>query len=368
MHRVSLWLFVVAALYVSGPACATDEAPSASQPVPHIALLLPLKSAAFGPAAEAVQQGFLAAAERQPQALPIRVYGSVEESNDIGALYRYAVENGARAVAGPLTRNGVAALADTAVIAVPTLALNQAETDPAENLFFFGLPAEAEARQAAQLAAAAGLQHATIIISDTALFRRLAQAFAEKWQTTGGQVVAEIIYADDPAVLADIPVGKGYVVFLATDAEKAQIIRPYLNKALPVYATSQLFNGNTGKAAHPDLNGIHFVDMPWLLQPDHPAVMIYPRPDASLTAENERLYALGIDAFRLVQIMLKNAYTTALPLDGVTGIIKLNDNRQFQRTATPGVFRQGRGIVVEEAARLNAPGDTHAMPAFDLPP
>ncbi len=361
---------MVAALYVSGRACATDDEAPASQPVPHVALLLPLKSAAFGPAAAAVQQGFLAAANNQPQALPIRVYGSVDESNDIAALYRYAVDNGARAVAGPLTRNGVAALATGTEITVPTLALNLVDTRAADNLYFFGLPAEAEARQTAQLAATAGLQYATIIISDSALFRRLGQAFAEEWQTTGGKIVAEIIYADNLTALADIPTGLGHMVFLGVDAEKARLIRPYLNKTLPVYATSQLFNGNDNrsKLINFDLNGILFVDMPWVLQPDHPAVMVYPRPDPPLSAENERLYALGVDAYRLLQIMLKNSYKTELPLDGVTGTIKLNDEQQFQRLATPAVFKEGRGMTIEEAAALSAAASAaSAVPAV-LPP
>ncbi|MDE2311102.1 MAG: penicillin-binding protein activator, partial [Betaproteobacteria bacterium] len=58
---------MTAALYVSGPAYATDEPPAgAEKPAPHIALLLPLKSAVFGRAAEVVQQGFMAAANNQP--------------------------------------------------------------------------------------------------------------------------------------------------------------------------------------------------------------------------------------------------------------------------------------------------------------
>ena len=87
--------------------------------------------------------------------------------------------------------------------------------------------------------------------------------------------------------------------------------------------------------------------MPWLLQPDHPAVMIYPRATPSLEPERERLYALGIDTFRLLQIMLAKNYSATLPLDGVTGRIHLTDDNQFQRVAVPAQIRQGRGQTLE---------------------
>lgn len=347
---------MVAALYVTGPAHATPEAlPASNEPALHIALLLPLKSAIFRQAAEAVQQGFMAASIGQQNPLPIRVYSCMDEGKDIVALYQYAVASGARAVVGPLTRHGVTTLAAYPEISIPTLALNIADIQGADKLYFFGLTAEAEARQIAQLAAAASLHKATVIYSGTALSLRLAQAFSEEWKILGGSLTTEILYDNDPAPLADLPVGDGNMIFLAASAEKARLISPYLNPALPVYGTSQLFNGNTDTLTNFDLNNVRFVGMPWLLQPDHPAVMTYQRANPPLEPDMERLYALGIDAYRLLQIMLNNSYSIALPLDGVTGRIDLNSSRQFQRLATPAQFKQGLGIALEESTDLNAP-------------
>ena len=150
--RFLTWLLAVLTLYVSGFACATTEplAPGSEKPVPHIALLLPLKSTIFKSAAEALQQGFQAAADLEmqlPERLPVRVYGCFDENKDIVALYRQAVASGARAVVGPLTRSGVSTLAAEQSIPVPTLALNVLEEKPAGQLYFFGMAAEAEARQ-----------------------------------------------------------------------------------------------------------------------------------------------------------------------------------------------------------------------------
>ena len=340
---------------MSGLAYATDAAPAPGEkPAPHIALLLPLKSATFGRAAEIVRQGFLAAAGGQPQTLPVRVYECADESKEIIALYQRAIAGGARAVAGPLTRNGVAVLAGYPGITAPTLALNFAEGKDTDKLYFFGLSAEMEARQIARLAANAGLHNASIVNNGTPLSMRLSQAFADEWKTLGGHVIKEILYKDDFAVLAELPAAEGNMVFLAADAETAHLIRPYLNTTLPVYATSQLFNGNADTLTNYDLNDVRFVDMPWLLQPDHPAVMIYPRANPPLEPEMERLYALGIDAFRLLQIMLDNRYRTSLPLDGVTGRIRLNAHQLFQREAIPAQFWHGRGLTPEEIAEQEA--------------
>jgi len=415
MQRISFGFLFLAALYVSASASATEAQPIASAPVaassvemspearaslppqestmpvavdpaPHIALLLPLKSSAFARPADVVQQGFLAAAAVQ-QGLPVRVYASTDEPKEVVALYRQAVANGAMAIAGPLTRNGVATLAAYPDITIPTLALNTSDVpNDAQKLYFFGLPAEHEARQVAQLAAGAGLNSVTIVSTNSISSKRLANAFAEEWKILGGTVTAEEVFMNDYSMLRDLPVAPwpegmepkpvsavsatgeplppgrplpppiapGNMVFLAADHDKARLMRPYLNPNLPVYSTSQLFIGNTNKQlANYDLNEIHFVDMPWLLQPEHPSVMNYPRSALTLTSEEERLYALGVDAYRLVHILLTNRTETSLPLDGVTGRIRLS-NQQFLREALPAFFRQGLGLTRETLAALNA--------------
>jgi hypothetical protein len=93
--------------------------------------------------------------------------------------------------------------------------------------------------------------------------------------------------------------------------------------------------------------------MPWLLQPDHPAVMIYPKPALPLDTEKDRLYAFGIDAYRLLNMMLNNKLQTSLPLDGVTGRIHLVGNL-FQRDGTTAIFRYGRGLTPDTLAALEA--------------
>lgn len=356
MQRVLLLLSALLALYVSGFACATAE-PQASgdeKAEPHIALLLPLKSTIFRSAAEAVLQGFQTAADLEThgraevpdEVLPVRVYPCLDESSDIVALYRQAIADGARAVVGPLTRSGVSALAAEQNFPVPTLTLNIVESQPAEHLYFFGMAAETEARQVAQLIRQQGFHQAIVITTQSQLAKRLQFAFEEEWHGLGGAILREIEFGNDPTVFASINVMPDTATFFAVDAEKARLIRPYLPNKLPIYATSQIFVGNGDALTNYDLNGIRFVDMPWLLQADHPAVMIYPRAVPPLSADRERLYALGIDAFRLIQLMLADKIDDALPLDGVSGQIQLGGHT-FQRAAIPAVFVQGHAQLLD---------------------
>lgn len=316
----------------------------------HIALILPLKSPAYGKSAEAVQQGFLAAATQQKDGLPVRIYPCNDEKLEVVALYQQAIQAGAVAVAGPLTRNGVTALATNPNLNVPTLALNLLDEQRTDQLYFFGLSPEAEARQVAQWATKVGLLSATVVRTNSYLSKRLAQAFSESWQRSGGVVQPEIVYAGDPDELRLLALDPGNLVFLAAEVDKARLMRPYINTALPVYATSQVFAGNGNNLVNYDLAEVRFIDMPWFLQPDHTAVMVYPRAVPALSRDMERLYALGIDAYRLLQVIYMQDLHDGLPLDGVTGKVRLNGNL-FELESASAVMRQGQGLSLEGRAQ-----------------
>ncbi|OIR16996.1 penicillin-binding protein activator LpoA precursor [mine drainage metagenome] len=344
---------VTAALTLPAAAATAASAPAATPavpPVPHIALLLPLKSPYYAKAADAVRQGFLAAASKEVHSLPVRVYPCTDEAAEVVALYQQALANGAMAVAGPLTRSGVAALAANPSLTTPTLAMNLMDGTRTDHLYFFGLPAETEARQAAQRATAAGLLSATVVSTNTALSKRLAQAFSDEWQRAGGILQSEIIYTGDATPLKELSQDPGTSVFLAAEADQARLLRPYINSTIPVYATSQVFTGNANTLANYDLADVRFYDMPWMLQPDHPAVMIYPRAVPALPPDMDRLYALGIDAYRLLQVLYEHDPANTLPLDGVTGKITQNGHL-FQREGILAVMRQGQAVPVDSKSR-----------------
>ena len=345
---------VASAADAAASAAPRADAPAAVPPatppaIPHIALLLPVGSGAFARPAEAVKTGFLMAAKIQGETpLPIRIYPGTDDTQQVVAGYVQALAAGARMVVGPLTRTGVTALIESGRITVPTLALNVPEraTTLPRDLFVLSLRVEAEARQVAHLAVKEGRSRALSVNGDTPLLRRIHEAFVDEFIRLGGEHVAAYDFAAGPAALGRLKQAAALRVadmaFLALDFRRARVVRPYL-EPLPLYATSQVQPGNAGPLAGFDLAGVRFLDMPWLLQPDHPAVMVYPRQDFQDDLDLERLYALGIDAFRIVRALLAGNGDVAL--DGVTGRLILGRDQQFARELTAAQFTDGRLLV-----------------------
>lgn len=352
---LTIVLALIFALYGSQMAMATypeehSEPESASEPplVQHIALLLPLESPSFGAAANIVKDGFVAATMRgQPLPLIIRIYSTTDDPLDILVTYHEAVTAGAVFIVGPLTRDGVSAMASSGLLKVPTLALNTVDNTATlpPKFYLFGLQMETEASQIAKWAQNNGRNHAIVIGDDGPLSKRLQNAFIQRWQSEEGKTAESFRYSEDPAKLQqfrNLTAGSNHLVFLALDSAKSRVLRTYLDPDVPVYATSQIFTGADNFLLNNDLNGIQFLDMPWLIQPDHPAVMAYRHTDKAQSTDMERLYALGIDAFRLMTYLLQPQPVEEISFDGVTGYIHFSPPNQFIREAVAAQFEQGK--------------------------
>lgn len=322
-------------------------------PEPHIALLLPLQSPIFGQAANSVKEGFIAATKHeQTLSLDIQVYATSDDPLDILNSYHQALNAGAALVVGPLTRNGVSILASSGIVAIPTLALNAPGIDLVlpPNLFLFGLQIESEARQIAEFAMTKNKHHAIIINDDSPLSNRLQAAFAEQWLAEYGNTAEAVKYEDEQTVLLQFrkhTADKDNVVFLALGATKSRMIRSYLNPSTPVYATSQLFVINNDALLNYDLNGVQFVDMPWLLQPNHPVVTAYRKTIQPKSPSMERFSALGIDAFRIVSRMLQVQFAEEISFNGVTGHIYFVPPNQFLREPLLAQFDKGKVTLLD---------------------
>src|SRR5438552_3186851 len=83
--------------------------------------------------------------------------------------------------------------------------------------------------------------------------------------------------------------------------------------------------------------GVRAVELPWLVTPDAPQLASYPRRDFA-SAPLDRLYALGLDAFRIAQSFAPDPPQHLL-FDGATGRIEQNDARTFVREGQLAVYR-----------------------------
>lgn len=321
---------------------------------PVLALLLPLASPDFARPAEAVRLGFMAAHKRSGERLTVGIFATDASGESILSVYDKAVKLGARLIIGPMTRSGVTTLAASGLVSVPTIGLNLPEGRTAlpPGFYTFGLALEAEAQLVAQSAFADFFKSAILVSAKSPLAERSRDAFAETWTRLGGSINAAYEFGpqtDLPALRETLATAPVDMIFLAGDAEQARAVRPFLNNNIAVFATSQVNSGRNDPLANVDLNGIRFVEMPWLVQPDHPAVMVYPRPQG-ISGELERFYALGIDAFRIAAALLEAP--RGLSLDGVTGKLTLYGN-VVTREPLQAVFRNGVGITLDQ----DAPGE-----------
>ena len=335
------------------PRAVPRDAPIPAMGKPHIALILPTTSQQLGRVADFVRLGFIAAVEAAGADGPPVVFMPVEsEGQPLLDACRHAQRNGAVLVVGGLTRDGATELARSDCPRLPVLALNEPQvpaSDLPANLYHVSLSLDNEARQVALLAVSDGWRAAIVIASPSPLGRRVQESFEREWVRAAGEIrrVSFSGNPDEAAALKErIANTRGDMVFLALDAPEARAVRPYLGGALPVYATSMSVDPRAEPLVNVDLQGVRYVEMPWFVQPDHPAVMVYPAQKGSGSADQERLYALGIDAFRLSLLLLK-AEPPRGPLDGVTGRIVLGSGNNFIRTLTPAEVDGGRVVAIK---------------------
>jgi uncharacterized protein len=357
---------------VESDAAKTDAPTPTPTPAPpkakNIALILPLSSKSLNQAAEAVRAGFMAAAEvTGKDKFNPRIYLAEDDAAALATLYRKAVMEDAVAIVAGITREGANVVAREAGY-LPTLALNT-PSEPAKadanNFFHISLTLDQDARLVARAAQQDGFRNVAIVSSSAALSKRIHDAFEKEWLLLGGTVAARIAFSggisqdtrDGPKLKSAFEKGdaaKADVVFIAADMQTARFARPYLPQGLPVFATAQTFDPRAGAVENLDLDSVKYLEMPWFGERDHAAVMAYPRPVDTLSAEYERLYALGIDAWRVMLALLasdKEVRGTNIkfaPIDGVTGRITLDGNH-LNRSLTLLEMRDGKPQLVKSA-------------------
>lgn len=323
------------------------ETPSAEPPTTateahRVALFAPPASGVYKRAALALIEGVRAGQSRAGSGVSVEIIEVDEAGNELRALCETLAGRGFHLAIGPLTRNAVTALAVTGPLPLPVLALNQTEgVPPPPNMILFGLAIENEAAQAASYAYrdASAMQtarrpRAAIVHDGAPVSQRSVTAFIERWYQSGGEYY-EAVQTESASVAELRELLRGVdadVCFVALPRAGVAALRSALGDGVTLYGTSLLNAGALPSSAGPgpqqatvirtpELDGVRIVAMPWQVQPDHPAVMIYPR-QPELNAELQKLYALGIDAFRLGLILL--AGQTRADLDGVTGLLHMD--------------------------------------------
>lgn len=341
----------------------------------HIALLLPLQGP-LGSTSQAIRNGFLAADYQAKQEgsspLSVKIYDT--SSKNISSVYQQALLEEADFVVGPLSKQDLNTLAQTN-IRVPTLALNTLDNNtlPSNTMLFqFGLSPKDEIKQVADKAWQEGWRSAIFITSKDEWGRDLQAAFQTYWQSLGGVLIANMAFAPneknffDPmrSLLVDQKLAQEWeekqaknkgkkqnrippvrqdvdVIFLATLPKQARQIYPAINffyaGSVPVFASSSVYSGAVNTQGDQDLNGIRFVDMPWILNPaslPEPLLEIYRYISVqwpkSSGAQN-KFYAFGVDAYRLSRYLTHPENFPSMGVPGASGTLYLKSQQHIYR-------------------------------------
>ncbi len=322
------------------------------KPGPHIALILPTGSKSFGKVSEAVKSGFLAAAQAEGKdAPPFRVYPADDDTVALAKEIRRAASDGAVMVVGGLTRDGANVLARESGF-LPALALNTPSTPDtqfSDGYFHVSLSLDDEARLLARKISEEGLKRIVVAGSASPLAKRVQESFEREWNRRGGEIAIRLTVNGDleegPKLASAFEKANADSAILFADRRIARGTRPFFPQGLPVFTTTYTIDPRADAVENLDLDGVRFLEMPWFVEADHPAVMAYQKPNEPMAIDLERLYALGIDAWRLANAMSRAEKSARFaPLDGVTGKITL-EGRQFVRTLISAELRDGRVVA-----------------------
>ena len=266
----------------------------------------------------------------------------------IFSAFEAARKSGARVIVGPLVRDDLKLIAQMYTELPWTLALNQAEdtgTGPAQ-LFTFSLAIESDARTIARRMRDDAAQNVAIVGAESPLMKRFAGAFATEWLLGGGNAPSS--YRFDPAPEALTVLKRDFakklpdVALLAVNGGDASLLKPYLG-TVSAYASGLVFDGKPGATLR-DLDGLAIVEIPWLVTPGAPEFAKLPRRDFG-NASLERLYALGLDAFRIARALVDGP-PDKFVLDGATGQVTL-ERRQFVREGRLAIYRAGQLVPLD---------------------
>lgn len=347
----------------------------------RVALLLPL-SGRLAPAGRAVQDGYLAsyyAARLAGEANHEIMVVDMDVHPSASSAYDNAVARGANLVLGPLSKQSVAELNNHPDRPVPVLALNRHEEEGtvftgSSALVQLALAPEDEARTIAGLAYGQGARRALIIRPEGEWGSKVAQALIERWQELGGSFADSVTYRDRSDYSADIKQALGIpaseqrardirdlfatnvefnarrrqdidaIFLLSANGSEARSLKPLLAfhyaGGLPVYSTSSIYGGNPDPRDR-DLDGIHFVEIPWLLGAAPDLRVAIAAGDTGSDAYT-RLNALGADAFLLqARFQQLQAGADAL-LRGNTGLLSMDPQLRIRREPSPATFDGGR--------------------------
>ena len=327
-----------------------------------VALLLPLtgSSRLFG---DTIRQGYFDAIKFFPREPQQNVVLLDTTSADMDALIRQAKEQNVELIVGPLLKDEVINIKQLAP-SLPVLALNKVDNTSATSnkMCYFALSPEDEAQDAADHIYAQNKVKPLLLVPQNDLGQRVAQSFAKKWSelsSNGSQ--AYVQYFGNKSTLSSgmnrnagikltgTPILNNYIedesgnfdaVYIYASYDELTLIKPMIDMAagrsvgnsssLMIYTSSKSHVANASDDFNYDMNHTEYAEIPMIVNSSDQMLEIIPnniKKNYSLL----RLYAMGIDAWRLAnRFNQMNSYQTDF-LNGMTGKLSTTDQCEVTR-------------------------------------
>ncbi len=343
-----------------------------------VTLALPF-SGPLANVAEAIRDGFLASYYQQKSAHNLKITMFDTQLKNIEALYTDHPDQ--QLIVGPLNKTDLEALATLDALPTPTLALNRISplTTPINGLFQFSLSSEAEAEQVATYLAKNKLFRVGVIAPDNEFGYRISQHFSNALLDAGGRTIATRHYQNQSslssAVAQLLATDKSQhrarklrsitalpleseprrrqdidAIFMLAKPEIARQLKPlfafhYASK-LPIFATSQVHELDSQH--NDDLEGVKFVEMPWMLSNSHPIKSELLTHNPNTARQYGRFHALGADAHTIASRLTLMQQLTNSKVRGQSGLLSLGDDGIIQRELEWATFKNGDAIPIQE--------------------
>ncbi|HGU9810267.1 TPA: penicillin-binding protein activator [Enterobacter hormaechei] len=378
---------------MQNPVTAPTTQPATSAPA---ATQAPAETPA--PATAEQPQPQTAQPEQQPAAQPqavattsanpgaeLKIYDTSAQPLD--QVLAQVQQDGASIVVGPLLKNNVEALMKSNTT-LNVLALNQPEqVQNRANICYFALSPEDEARDAARHIHEQGKQAPLLLIPRSTLGDRVANAFAQEWQTLGGGVVLQQKFGSASELRAGVNGGAGIALngspvsaslpqqqsvtiggltipapptdaqisgggkvdsaYIVATPEEIAFIKPMIamrngsQSGATLYASSRSAQGTAGPDFRLEMEGLQYSEIP-MLAGSNPLLMQQAlgavRNDYSLA----RLYAMGVDAWALANHFTQMRQVPGFELNGNTGDLTADQDCVINRKLSWLKYQQGQ--------------------------
>lgn len=283
--------------------------------------------------------------------IPVQIFDS--STNSINDIIAQAKQAGVKALVGPLLKQNVESIINNpvSVQGMDVLALNATPNARAINqMCYYGLSPEDEAESAATKMWNDGIRNPVVAMPQNDLGQRVGNAFNVRWQQLAS-TDANIRYYNLPA---DVPyffqenASNSTALYAVANPEELAEIKGYLANNAPnlkIYASSRANSASNSAEYITQMNGVQFSDIPFFKESTSAQ---YQKVAGSTGGEYQlmRLYAMGADAWLLINHFNELRQVPGYQLSGLTGVLSAGPNCNVERDMTWFQYQDGNVVPV----------------------